>query len=177
MEQDRPEECIAWFASLKPVLPEEMVGLWRGVGVASGHPLDGVLENLSWFGKRIHPDLKADALLFQWQPGRLVPLDPVFFPIRIALWLAPIARTFVARNLFSHLEKAFRAPGTTATLTLRMVDGAETTAMVYDKQPIADYFRRINDKELVGMMVVDGDDRRYFFQLRKVDPSDPEGDV
>jgi len=29
-----------------------------------------VLEKLQWLGKRSHPDLKADALLFQGKPGR-----------------------------------------------------------------------------------------------------------
>jgi hypothetical protein len=51
-----------WFQTLDPVLPEEMVGLWRGEGIPADHPLDGVLENLQWFGKHIHPDFKADAL-------------------------------------------------------------------------------------------------------------------
>ncbi|WP_312879004.1 DUF4334 domain-containing protein [Rhizobium leguminosarum] len=56
-----------------------------------------------------------------------------------------------------------------------MVDGAETAAMVYDKLPIADFLRRVAENEVVGMMVADGDDRRYFFRLWKVDPSSPEG--
>jgi hypothetical protein len=32
-----------WFKTLKPVLPEEMIGLWRGSEIAADHPLDGVL--------------------------------------------------------------------------------------------------------------------------------------
>lgn len=159
MKDGRQEERIAWFASMKPVLPEEMVGLWRGTGIPSGHPLDGVMENLGWFGKRFQPDLKADALLFQCRPGRVVPLEPSFFPIELAIRLAPFAKTFVARNLFSHLQEVFRARDTTAMLTLRRIDGAETTAMVYDKQPIADFFRRVDDHEVAGMMVVDATNR------------------
>jgi hypothetical protein len=81
---------IAWFDSLPPVRPSEMVGVWRGEGIPSGHPLDGVLENLQWFGKRFDPDLRADALLFQWRPGRLVPIEPSFFPIRLSLRLATV---------------------------------------------------------------------------------------
>ena len=73
-------QVARWFRSLDPVRPEEMIGLWKGLGHPSGHPLDGVLENLHWFGKRIHTDLRADALLFEGEPGRLVPVDPKFFP-------------------------------------------------------------------------------------------------
>jgi hypothetical protein len=163
-----------WFKTLKPVLPEEMIGLWRGSEIAANHPLDGVLENLAWFGKRFQPDLKADALLFQFKPDSLVPLEPAAFPIRLAIRLAPVGRTKLARAIFPHLQQVLGARGTTAMLTLRMVDGEETAAMVYDKQPIADYFRRIDETELAGMMVVDDDERRYFFRLRKVDPSNPE---
>lgn len=163
-----------WFKTLQPVLPEEMIGLWRGSEIAADHPLDGVLENLAWFGKRFQPDLKADALLFQFTPGSLVPLEPAAFPIRLAIRLAPLARTKLARAIFPRLQQVLRAHGTTAMLTLRMVDGEETAAMVYDKLPIADYFRRVDENEVAGMMVVDGDERRYFFRLRKVDPSSPE---
>ncbi|WP_376775495.1 alpha/beta fold hydrolase [Rhizobium leguminosarum] len=67
----------AWFRSLDPVQPKDMVGLWSGVGIPSDHPLDGVLENLNWFGKRFHSDMRADALLFTWRPGRLVALEPI----------------------------------------------------------------------------------------------------
>jgi hypothetical protein len=154
------------------VPPEETVGLWRGTGIPAGHPLDGVLENLQWFGKRIYPDLSADALLFQWPPGQLVPIEPVFFPIRLAIRLAPVGRTFTLRKSFSYLHKAFRAQDTTASVNLFGVDGEETAAMVYDRQPIVDYFRRIDDDQIAGMMCVDGDERRYFFRLQKV--FDPE---
>ncbi len=59
-----------WFQALKPLRAEKIVGLRRGVGIPSDHPLDGVLENLHWFGKRFHADLRADAFLFLWRPGR-----------------------------------------------------------------------------------------------------------
>ncbi|MFK0335599.1 GXWXG domain-containing protein [Rhizobium sp. NPDC090275] len=147
---------IAWFASLPPVMPAELIGVWCGEGIPSGHPLDGVLENLQWFGKKFHPDFRADALLFQWRPGRLVPAEPSFFPIRTVI----------------HLSKLVRARDTTAFVTLRSFGEDQTAAMVYDRQPIADFFRRVGDDEIAGMMVVEGDQRRYFFRLRRVDASD-----
>lgn len=52
------------FKGLPPVEPREMIGLWTGRGIPSGHPLDGVLENLGWFGKRFSAQMRADALLF-----------------------------------------------------------------------------------------------------------------
>ncbi|EJZ16479.1 DUF4334 domain-containing protein (plasmid) [Rhizobium sp. Pop5] len=163
-------ETISWFRSLEPVQPREMPGLWKGTGIPSGHPLDGVLENLGWFGKRFHTDMRADALLFQWRPGRLVAIDLGFVPIGLAIKAAPFGRTGLARSGFSYLQKACRARGTIASLKLRTLeDAAATAAMIYDRQPVVDYFGRINDKELAGMMCVEGDVRRYFFKLQKVD--------
>jgi hypothetical protein len=40
--------------------------------------------------------------------------------------------------------------------------------MIYDKQPIVDYFRKIDDDEIAGMMCVRDDPRRFFFKLLKV---------
>lgn len=170
MTNDQQLKTIAWFGSLPPVLPTEMVGLWQGEGISSGHPLDGVLENLQWFGKRFHADLRADALLFQWQTGRLIALEPSFLPIKLALRLAAVGRTSIARNWFSYMQKACRARGTTAMVELRKLDGAQTAAMVYDSQPIVDYFKRICDDQIAGMMAVEGDARRYFFRLWRVEP-------
>ena len=169
MPTDPQRDMVAWFQSLRPFDPVEMIGLWKGVGVTSGHPLDGVLENLRWFGKRFHPDMRADALLFQWHPTRLVAIDPRFIPLGLAIRFAPLGRTALARGLFSHLQKAFRARGTTAALEVRTIEQTASAAMVYDEQPIVDHFRRVNDNTLAGMMCVRGDERRLFFKLTKVE--------
>ena len=41
--------------------------------------------------------------------------------------------------------------------------------MVYDRQPIVDHFRRVNDNTLAGMMCVRDDERRFFFKLTRID--------
>ncbi|MCJ8520687.1 hypothetical protein ABID21_003907 [Pseudorhizobium tarimense] len=162
-------EVASWFHSLDPVRPDDMIGLWKGVGLSSGHPLDGVLENLRWFGKRFHPDLRADALLFEGEHNRLVPVDPRFVPIRLVNRLAAFGRSTPARNLFSHVRPRVRAHATTATLRPLSNAGVTTAAMIYDRQPITDYFRRVNEHEIAGMMVVESDPRRYFFRLTKAE--------
>ncbi|MFP5076215.1 GXWXG domain-containing protein [Rhizobium sp. YIM 134829] len=162
-------EATRWFQSLDPVRPEEMIGLWRGVTHPSGHPLDGVLENLQWFGKRFQPDLRADALLFEGEPGRLVAVDPKFFPARFLTRFGAFGRSVRARNLFSHIRPRVRARGPTATLKTALNDRLATAVMVYDRLPISDYFRRIDDHEIAGMMVLDRDPRRYFFALTRME--------
>ena len=172
MKAEVSDTTLTWFQSLPPVLPNQMVGLWKGTGIPSGHPLDGVLENLQWFGKRFHPDMRADALLFQSGERRLIAVEPRWLPVRLAIRLASFGRTPVARNLFGYLRKAIRARGQTAALQLRTFQGTESAAMVYDHQPIVDYFRKINDSEVAGMMIVEADPRLYFFKLRRVDAAE-----
>ncbi|WP_069733980.1 GXWXG domain-containing protein [Pseudorhizobium pelagicum] len=162
-------QVARWFRSLDPVRPEEMIGLWKGLGHPSGHPLDGVLENLHWFGKRFHTDLRADALLFEGEPGRLVPVDPKFFPIRLANRFAAFGRSTRARNLFSHIRPRVRAQGATANLRTLADDGVITAAMVYDRQPITDYFRCVHEHEIAGMMFIERDPRRYYFRLARAE--------
>jgi len=151
-------EVARWFHSLDPVRPEEMIGLWKGVGHPSGHPLDGVPANLRWFGKRFHTDLRADALLFEGEPGRLVPVDPKFLPIRLATRSPHSAGPPRTPCVLAH-QAALRAQGATATLRTLAGEGVMTAAMAYDRQPITDYFRGVNEHVIAGMMVVEHDPR------------------
>jgi hypothetical protein len=54
--------------------------------------------------------------------------------------------------------------------SLRMVRhrGVVTATMVYDKHPIFDYFRRIADDRVMGIMDRKGDAGPLFFWLRRV---------
>ena len=71
--------------ALLGVTTEAMIGRWRGTGLPTGPPLDGVLESLGWYGKafasadRIHP------LLFRARSGEVLPLDPGVMPVSVAL--------------------------------------------------------------------------------------------
>ncbi|MBZ7927289.1 DUF4334 domain-containing protein [Ensifer adhaerens] len=157
------------FRGLSPIEPRTLVGLWKGRGVPAGHPFDGVLENLGWFGKRFTPNMRADALLFRFGDHRLTALDPKLIPLRVALRFHKFGRTRMAQNLFSCLERRLRATGPVASLKTMPFGGVESAAMVYDDQPIVDYFRRVDDRRVMGAMTIRGDERIYFFELERVD--------
>lgn len=159
------------FRSLHPVERHELVGLWKGRGIPSGHPFDGVLENLGWFGKRFTPDMRADALLFRSDERRLVAVDPAWIPLGLALRFHHLGRTRAARNLFSHLQRRLRAKGPVASLKSMVFAGTESAAMVYDDQPIVDHFRRIDQHRIMGAMKIRDDARLYVFELERVDGS------
>ncbi|PST20595.1 DUF4334 domain-containing protein [Mesorhizobium plurifarium] len=157
------------FRSLPSLEPREIVGLWRGRGIPSGHPFDGVLENLGWFGKRFTSDMRADALLFWSGKRRLIAIDPATIPLRLALRFHWVGRMCIARNLFSHLQRGFSAKGPVASVRTMPFGGAAGAAMLYDNQPIVDYFRRIDQHRIMGAMTIRGDERIYFFELERVD--------
>ena len=46
------EAALAFFDSLAPVETPTLIGSWRGRGVETGHPIDGLLELFGWHGKR-----------------------------------------------------------------------------------------------------------------------------
>ncbi|MCM2457588.1 DUF4334 domain-containing protein [Rhizobium sp. CG4] len=157
------------FQRLPPVDLQEMIGLWEGRGIPSGHPLDGVLENLGWFGKRFSAEMRADALLFRAGQKRLIPIDPAWVPLRFALRVHRLGRTQVSSHLFSYLLPWMRARGSVASLKSQPFQGVMSAAMIYDRQPIVDHFRKIDDGIIMGAMVVNGDDRVYFFELERVE--------
>ncbi|MEZ2224332.1 DUF4334 domain-containing protein [Rhizobium sp. RCC_161_2] len=157
------------FQGLPPVEPREMIGLWTGRGIPSGHPLDGVLENLGWFGKRFSAQMRADALLFRGGEKRLVAIDPAWIPLRLALRFHKLGRTRAASNLFFYLLCRLRAKGPVASLKAVPFHGVTSAAMAYDTQPIVDHFRKVDDNRLMGAMVIKGDDRVYFFELERVE--------
>jgi Domain of unknown function (DUF4334) len=113
--------------------------------------------------------MRADALLFRFAERRLIPIDPAKIPLRLALRFPMLGKTRLARNLFSYLQRGFRARGPVASLKPMSFQGVASAAMVYDDQPIIDHFRTMGDRKIMGAMTIQGDDRIYFFELERVD--------
>lgn len=162
------QQALEQFLPLPPLHPCELSGLWQGRGVPTGHPFDGVLENLGWFGKRFNPDLRADALLFHAGRRKLRAIDPKWVPLHLALRFHAFGRTPLAAVLFARLQRFFQAKGPVASINTVAFEGVESAAMIYDDQPIVDHFRRINDDRLMGLMAMRDDDRFYLFEPERV---------
>lgn len=165
---DDRQRALERFRQLSSVEPHELQGLWRGRGIPTGHPLDGVLENLGWYGKRFRSDLRADALLFRAGDRRLRAIDPKWLPLNLVLRFHALGRTGFARSLFSWSQGALRATGPVAALHTLSFEGVASAAMIYDRQPIIDYFRKLDDDTMMGLMVIENDDRLFAFELERV---------
>jgi hypothetical protein len=165
--------------SLAPVAVGEMTGAWRGSGLPTGHPFDGLLERFGWHGKRFEGPDGGHPLVFRGRGGSLFSLDPGRVPLRLVHLVA--ARPHLARLPF--LPRLFRAVApllrtTSPRSRLRMVEyrGVVSAAMVYDALPALDAFRRVDPDTVVGAMDLRGVPQPFFFVLRR-EPGQHPGTV
>jgi hypothetical protein len=162
-----PDEALAYFDSLPVVGPAEMLGRWRGSGLPTGSPLDGLLEAYGWYGKEVLDDETVHPLLFTDRSGRPRPVDPSVLPVNLLrdyagflqLWPLRAALNTVRPLLYTNKPKA----------RLREVAhrGVVTAAMVYDTLPVIDMVRRVSDDVRLGAMDLRGLPRPFLFVLRR----------
>jgi hypothetical protein len=75
--------------------------------------------------------------------GSAAPHRTILLPNRNSDPVVFFRRTLVARKWFSYLED-LPCSRHHRDAYLRVTDGAQTAAMVYDHQPITDFFKRID---------------------------------
>ncbi len=158
---------LAHFDALPAVSLDEMRGRWRGVGLHSGHPLDGLLELLGWYGKCFLGNDSVDPLLFQDAKGEVVAIDPTRAPIETALAQPGLARSDIARKAFQASLPALKTTSPKARLRKMEHRGVVSAAMIYDSKPIIDHFRRIDADRLLGLMDLRPTPQPFFFLLER----------
>jgi GXWXG protein/Domain of unknown function (DUF4334) len=159
--------ALAWFDTLPGVEPEAIIGHWNGRGLPTGHPLDGVLESLGWYGKVFESAERVHPLLFRTNAGTLIPLDPRFMPVRVALRWPAFAKSGPVRMIFGAVRRFVRTDRSAARLEVMTFRGKRSTAMIYTRKPITDHFRRIDDDRLLGLMQMFAMEKPYFFLLTR----------
>ncbi len=157
--------ALALFDALPAVTLEEMRGSWRGKGVPTGHPLDGMLERLGWRGKRFGDPEDAHPLVFERRSGEVFEVDPAFVPMGLLLRHARWFRhTAVAFRLGSRLVRT-RSPR--ARLRMTEFRGVVTATMIYDALPVQDGFRQVDADTRLGVMDLRGMTQPFVFVLRR----------
>ena len=162
-----PAEALALFDSLPALDVEELLGSWAGRGIPTGHPFDGLLEAVGWHGKRMETPERVHPLVFRGGHGRLVAVTPTWLPLRAALRVAPTVPRTVAARAFPLVRPLMTTRRPQARLRRVEHRGTVSAAMVYDRQPIVDAFRRVDADTVLGVMDVRGDPRPYVFVLRR----------
>lgn len=158
------DEALTWFDSLPPVDIDFMIGSWRGSGVSTGHPMDGMLEAANWRGKRFIDADHVHPLVFDDGKGGTFMVNPAILPMGLAQRLPRkpfMTRIFLAsRGLIATSRSAAR---------IRMTEfrGVTTATMIYDAKAINDVFRKIDNDTVLGLMDMKGMERPFFFKLER----------
>ena len=160
-------EALARFDALPSIRPEDLVGHWQGRSLPTGHPLDGLLESLGWYGKSIESPARVHPLIFRLPSGRVVPLEPALMPTGVALRWPALARSAPVRAAFAALGPLLRSHGPAAHLAPRELRGRTSTALVYDRQRITDHLRRVDADHVIGLMERIGMAKPFFFLLSR----------
>jgi hypothetical protein len=162
-----PIEALAFFDSLPVVTPREMLGRWRGSGLVTGSPLDGLLEAYGWYGKECLDDEAVHPLLFTDRQGRPRPVDPSLLPTGVLLEYAGFLQVWPLRTALTALRPLLYTTKPKARLREVTHRGVVTTAIVYDSLPIIDVIRRVGDGVRLGAMDMRGLPFPYLFVLRR----------
>lgn len=165
------DATLAWYDTLPPVSVAELLGRWRGSGLPTGHPLDGLLERLGWYGKRFVDAEHVDPLVFAAGDGRLFRVAPSRLPVRLALRHPGLGQLPFADVAFRLLRPLLTTHRPAARLRMTQYRGVLSATMCYDALPVHDVFRRVDDVTVVGAMDQrDGDHPLLFVLTRTDDP-------
>ena len=168
LERDATRECALKLYDSLPAAPLSLLyGRWRGTELPTGHPMDGLLTRLHWYGKSFDSDEDVQALLFQRGDGSIAAVDPSLIPLALFARFPQLMHWRLTSALFPLYRPLAAACHPTARLRLMEHRGVVTASMIYDKQPIMDSFRRVDDNTLLGVMDYRALPQPYFFVLRR----------
>lgn len=162
------EDALALFDALPGVEGDDVLGAWRGAGVPTGHPLDGLLELLGWHGKRFDGADAAHPLLFSARPGRApFAVDPAGVPVGLVVRASGLLHDERVAAAARRALVVRRTRRPRARLRPVRHRGTTSTAMLYDALPVVDHLRALDDGGLLGLMDARGLDRPFFFALHR----------
>ncbi|OFB40345.1 hypothetical protein BA059_10040 [Mycolicibacterium sp. (ex Dasyatis americana)] len=163
------ESALASFDELPPCPASVLRGWWAGREVHTGHPLDGVLANVSWYGKRFDEQGAVHPLVVSDSAGNPYPLNPSVVPYRLITHpiSTPAVVKRLAPGLMTALRPLVRARQHGARLGMAEYRGVVTATMTYLDRPIVDVFRKVDDDTVLGSMDYRGMSRPSFFVLQR----------
>jgi hypothetical protein len=162
------EEAMELFDSLEPVDVGFMIGNWKGEGFHTNHPMDGLLEAYHWYGKRFESPEDVHPLVFSTLRGGLANVNPAFLGPSLALMdRVPMPKSAMVGRIFQTLIPFLTTSRSRARLRMTTYRGKSSATMIYDKLPINDVFRKIDQDAVFGVMDLKGMKSPFFFILRR----------
>jgi hypothetical protein len=161
------EQALAFYDSLAPVQLADLRGRWRGSEIATGHPMNGLLVRLGWYGKSFASDEDVQALLFRSADGTVTAVDPALVPLGFFARHPSLMHVPLVATVFPLYRALATAHAPTARLRMMEHRGVVTATMIYDAKPIMDSFRRVDEDTLLGLMDYRELPEPFFFVLRR----------
>ena len=158
------ERALELFDSLEPVDIDFMIGRWWGEGYHTGHPNDGQLEALHWYGKLFESSEDVHPLLFLNRHGEIVSIDPGAMGSGGEQRL-PVSKTTV--RIFQLLMPLLTTSESRARLRMTEYRGKVSATMIYDQMPVYDIFRKLDDNTVFAVMDNKTIKDPFFFKLNR----------
>jgi hypothetical protein len=165
------DAALSFFDRCPAVAVAELTGRWRGSGLPTGSPLDGLLEAYGWYGKEFLDAETVHPLLFTDRSGRPRPVDPALIPLGVLRDHAGLAHHRLVRTAFRGVRPLVSTAKPRARLRAVEHRGVLTAAMIYDALPIIDVFRRVSADTVLGLMDMRDLAAPFFFLLRRDPPA------
>lgn len=160
------QAALDYFDSLPAVTVPEMIGAWAGSGFETGHPLDGMLENFRWHGKRFESAEAGHPLVVDTRNG-LGMLDPGKLPMGLIARFPRMVHLSAVAKIFGILQPLFLTKKPKSRLMMTEFRGVVTATMCYHDLPIHDMFRRVDPTTLLGISYLPGFEPPVFFVLTR----------
>ncbi|MEO1588073.1 MAG: DUF4334 domain-containing protein [Bacteroidota bacterium] len=157
------DEALVFFDSLPPVSLDFMWGEWEGAEQPTGHPMDGLLGATGWYGKQFVDAETVHPLLFHnlTRTGTFK-VNPALVPLSMY-----IPKWNILHAVINLIRPVVHANKPKARLRMLEYRGKISATMIYDRKPIHDTFRKIDDDTLLGLMDFRGMEGPYFFLLKR----------
>ncbi|MEL6132288.1 MAG: DUF4334 domain-containing protein [Bacteroidota bacterium] len=157
------EEGLHFFDTLPPVSLDFMWGEWEGAEISTGHPMDGLLSATGWYGKQFFDEETVHPLLFyNFTRTGTFKVNPAMVPL--SRYIPKWRILHLVMNLIRPFVHAHKPKARLRMLTYR---GKVSATMIYDRKPIHDVFRKIDEDTLLGLMDFRGMQEPYFFLLKR----------
>ena len=160
------EEALAYFDSLATVQLDFMFGKWKGGEVPTNHPMDGLLEATNWYGKEFISRDEVFPLVLSNRPGETYKIVPYAFLMNLGLKF-PLFKSSTMKIINGWVTKCVQTKNSQARLRMTEMRGKVSATMIYDRLPINDVFRKIDENTVMGLMDFKGQERPYFFYLMR----------
>lgn len=165
--QTTTEKALELLDALEPVDLTFMLGRWRGSGLHTNHPMDGLLEKVNWYGKEFVDPEHVHPLLFLDSQRKIIKVAPKYMGLTNLVLKFPILRKDYFNPLVILINSLLKTEKSQARLRMVEYRSKVSATMIYDHFPINDAFRKIDENTVLGVMDLKNSPQPFFFILRR----------